>query len=67
MQRVDKADSNLTKKDKQAKRKKTDRENKTTNVHKTQTSCDNISYKIKSHWRCVSDLVHFTNEADRVR
>ena len=67
MQIVDKADSNLMKKDKRAKREKTDRENKNTNVHKTQTSCDNISYKMKTHWRCVSDLVHFTNEADRVR
>ena len=67
MQIVDKADSNLMKKDKQAKQKKTDRENKNTNVHKTQSSCDSITYKMKTHWRCVSDLVHFTNEADRVR
>ena len=55
MQIVDKADSNLMEKDKQAKQKKTDRENKNTNVHKTQTSCDNISYKMKTHWRGVSD------------
>ena len=67
MQKVDTPSSNLMEKNKQAKQKKTDRENKNTNEHKTQTSCDNISYKMKTHWRCVSDLVHFTNEADRVR
>jgi 23S rRNA maturation mini-RNase III len=67
MQIVDKVNSNLMEKDKQAKQKKTDRENKNTNVHKTQTSCDNTSYKMKTHWRCVLDLVHFTNETDIVR
>jgi len=67
MQKEDKADSNLIKKDKRAKREKTDREKKNSNVHKTQTSCENILNKMKTLWRCVSDLVHFTNEADRVR